>query len=121
MINTSCSIVQIEIEKIKIINNYGFYFYSVGDLEDDEDDLTDSENENAITDSEDEDDCYQNTPDQKELNIMEELRFGCMKQTELVTAMYETNHNGNGDDDQYHEPLQSNTTVDFHGKGLKGL
>lgn len=98
-----------------MVFNYGII--SVGDLEDDDDDVSDSENENAITDSEDEDECYQNSPDEAEINVMEELRFGCMKHVEVV-------QNGNADqhvdDDQYNEPLESNTTVDFLGRGLKG-
>jgi len=89
-------------------------FFLVGDLGDDEGDESDSENENAVTDSEDEDECYQNAPDAAEINVMESLRVGCMKNVEIIGREISEN-------DQYEEPLKANTTVDFHGKGSKGI
>ena len=87
-------------------------FCLVGDLEDDDGDGSDSENSAAVTDSEDEDECYQE--EAVSGDVMAELRVGCMRKVNLPGEGDET-----ADNDQYEEPLEKATTVDFLGAGLK--
>ena len=81
-------------------------------MEDDDGDESDDENEHAVTDSEDEDECYVEEATKEHENVVEELSVGCMKNFEFGFTQGHTN-------DQYSEPLDSATTVDFLGKGLK--
>ena len=88
-------------------NSYGSF--SVGDLENDEGDEDESENENAVTDSEDEDEHYQGSS----VDIVKELQVGCMKNVDLGQEASPV-------DEECEPMLEQSTTVDFHGKGLKG-
>ena len=68
---------------------------------------SDEENEQAITDSEDEVD-YQNVVDKDESLINQLITKGCMKGG--------VDHE---DDDEYEDPLDPASTVDFNMQGLK--
>ena len=69
---------------------------------------SDSENEQAVTDSEDEVD-YQNVVDQDESLINRLISSGCMKGGVECDV----------DDDQVEEVLDPASTVDFNMRGLK--
>ena len=69
---------------------------------------SESENEQAVTDSEDEVD-YQNVVDQDESLINQLISAGCMK------GGVECDE----DDDQFEEALDPASTVDFNMRGLK--
>ena len=79
-------------------------------MENDEGDEDESENENAVTDSEDEDEHYQGS---SSVDIVKELQVGCMKNVNLGQEASPV-------DEECEPMLEQNTTVDFHGKGLKG-
>ena len=78
-------------------------------MENDEGDEDESENENAVTDSEDEAEHYQ----ESSVDIVTELQVGCMKNVALGNEVSPV-------DEEFEAMLEESTTVDFHGKGLKG-
>ena len=78
-------------------------------MQNDEGDEDESENENAVTDSEDEDEHYQGSS----VDIVKELQVGCMKNVALGQEASPV-------DEECEPMLEQSTTVDFHGKGLKG-